>query len=350
MESTRRNTSNRLRVGSAHFAWLALMVAGAGCGPTSGSTSEGAEDPSCGASPAEERCNDGIPKSPSDPPASDAAVPPEPDSDEDGVPDSQDNCPSVANPDQHDEDGDGLGDACDNCPGTPNAGQEDADGDGIGDACDPNPNRVGDRLLHFDPFTSLPEAWYVPIRGSSQATWEASEGMLRAKGRHVEGQEYEGRLWRKVEGRQQGDIVVVEAVVVLDAFASGSPVSRAAGVTLGATSVGAIDCYPRYREGYSLEQGGHTSVLQQTRWSSSGAETTELGTRVHNVADVELGEPVYLNATSTGTLSACTTQIGNRQRYVQSAHTNQLGQVGLRVFRADASFKYVAIYAFPADP
>jgi hypothetical protein len=36
--------------------------------------------------------------------------------DGDGVPDSQDNCPSVSNPDQTDTDGDGVGDACDLCP------------------------------------------------------------------------------------------------------------------------------------------------------------------------------------------------------------------------------------------
>ncbi len=38
---------------------------------------------------------------------------PEPDSDGDGVPDADDNCPLVANPDQRDFDGDGLGYACD---------------------------------------------------------------------------------------------------------------------------------------------------------------------------------------------------------------------------------------------
>jgi hypothetical protein len=38
------------------------------------------------------------------------------DMDGDGVPDSQDNCPSVSNPDQTDTDGDGVGDACDLCP------------------------------------------------------------------------------------------------------------------------------------------------------------------------------------------------------------------------------------------
>ncbi len=73
------------------------------------------------------------------------------DGDGDGVPDGQDNCPSVSNPGQVDTDGDGIGDACeapgdddgdgtpdatDNCPTTPNPGQADADLDGIGDACE----------------------------------------------------------------------------------------------------------------------------------------------------------------------------------------------------------------------
>ena len=40
------------------------------------------------------------------------------DADGDGVPDAQDNCPTVANSDQKDSDGDGVGDACDQCAGT----------------------------------------------------------------------------------------------------------------------------------------------------------------------------------------------------------------------------------------
>jgi hypothetical protein len=105
------------------------------------------------------------------------------DTDLDGVPDGQDNCPDDANADQADADGDGIGDACDddsdndgvpddedicpgeddnldtdgdtipdcldddadgdgvddgvdNCPAASNASQSDLDGDGIGDACD----------------------------------------------------------------------------------------------------------------------------------------------------------------------------------------------------------------------
>lgn len=58
------------------------------------------------------------------------------DTDDDGVPDRSDNCPTTANPDQSDLDFDGRGDACDNCPATFNPSQEDGDGDGLGDACE----------------------------------------------------------------------------------------------------------------------------------------------------------------------------------------------------------------------
>ena len=57
------------------------------------------------------------------------------DTDGDGVPDTDDNCPDDPNPDQGDADGDGAGDECDPCPFDPD---DDADGDGIcgdADAC-----------------------------------------------------------------------------------------------------------------------------------------------------------------------------------------------------------------------
>jgi beta propeller repeat protein len=95
------------------------------------------------------------------------------DSDGDGVADSDDNCPSIANPFQVDMDGDGIGDICDNCPHVNNPGQEDGElrfykcegadkpgllqviekpisplkcvavlGDGVGDACDNCPAEI----------------------------------------------------------------------------------------------------------------------------------------------------------------------------------------------------------------
>lgn len=58
------------------------------------------------------------------------------DTDGDGVPDEEDNCPTTSNADQADGDHDGVGDACDNCPTNPNPEQTDTDGDGVADACD----------------------------------------------------------------------------------------------------------------------------------------------------------------------------------------------------------------------
>lgn len=83
-----------------------------------------------------------------------------PDSDNDGVNDSVDNCPNDANSDQADNDNDGIGNVCDstpngnnndadqdgvtdnldNCPNDANPSQTDTDSDGLGDVCDPTPN------------------------------------------------------------------------------------------------------------------------------------------------------------------------------------------------------------------
>jgi hypothetical protein len=58
------------------------------------------------------------------------------DQDDDGIPDDDDNCPTVPNTSQADSDADGIGNACDNCPTTPNPDQADSNGDGLGNACD----------------------------------------------------------------------------------------------------------------------------------------------------------------------------------------------------------------------
>jgi len=70
------------------------------------------------------------------------------DSDSDGVMDAIDNCRFISNPDQLDSNADGVGDSCsdsdhdgvmdveDNCPQYYNPLQKDRDGDGLGDVCD----------------------------------------------------------------------------------------------------------------------------------------------------------------------------------------------------------------------
>jgi hypothetical protein len=79
------------------------------------------------------------------------------DSDEDGIPDTLDNCVSLANLDQKDVNKNGRGDACDdfdkdgvinsldNCPNDPNANQVDVDADKIGDICDKEESRLTEK-------------------------------------------------------------------------------------------------------------------------------------------------------------------------------------------------------------
>lgn len=78
------------------------------------------------------------------------------DTDNDGVPDSTDNCPITPNPNQENNDGDAQGDVCDadddndgvsdttdNCQFATNADQLNTDGDAQGNACDPDDDNDG---------------------------------------------------------------------------------------------------------------------------------------------------------------------------------------------------------------
>ena len=93
------------------------------------------------------------------------------DLDGDGFANVVDNCPDAVNPDQTDFDGDGVGDACDsdsdgdsvpnsvdNCSSTPNTDQADSDGDTLGDACDPDDDGDGlDDLVDNCPQAANPD-------------------------------------------------------------------------------------------------------------------------------------------------------------------------------------------------
>ncbi|CAL4071811.1 unnamed protein product, partial [Meganyctiphanes norvegica] len=82
-----------------------------------------------------------------------------PDYDKDGIANSEDNCPNIANKDQTNSDDDSYGDACDNCPNVNNPNQEDSDQDLVGDACDDGNDRDRDGIQdNIDNCPDVPNA------------------------------------------------------------------------------------------------------------------------------------------------------------------------------------------------
>ncbi|MBN2096003.1 thrombospondin type 3 repeat-containing protein [Candidatus Peregrinibacteria bacterium] len=72
------------------------------------------------------------------------------DADDDGRCANNDNCDNVYNPNQTNSDGDPWGDACDNCPQVPTQTQINSDNDAFGDACDNCPAIANTTQLDSD--------------------------------------------------------------------------------------------------------------------------------------------------------------------------------------------------------
>lgn len=121
------------------------------------------------------------------------------DRDGDGLPDGQDDCPTVFNPvrpmdggAQADADGDGVGDACDPCPLDAHAASctpvdpDDLDGDGIGAALDdcpgaPNPDQLdADLDGHGDACDACPLAFNPGAAGCPATIYQVKDGTLPA--------------------------------------------------------------------------------------------------------------------------------------------------------------------------
>ncbi len=246
------------------------------------------------------------------------------DTDGDGVVDSADNCPSIANPDQHDEDGDGVGDVCDPCPQVANA-TADSDGDGLPDACDPHPAATGDHLLYFEPFRSagaLPSGWSA--KAGAATSWTVSSDALA------------------IAVGNTTDIVTYDAGSTRHAIDVGFDLSATPGGQSFVTPLGDVRsdiqqfvaCGVRvdtqYRELLYDDQGSFVAIAPT---DSSEAIAVPGSYRVFLVIDP--------------TTVACTVPTATSPHAMSGAHSS-FGDtsVGLRVMNATVAFRYVAVYTF----
>jgi len=104
-----------------------------------------------------------------------------PDTDGDGVPNDEDNCPLIGNGpseanepgvgNQTDDDNDDLGDACDNCPFNAN-GPNEADTPGVGNQTDSDGDHAGDACDNCNPGCNL----VIPTEGTCSNNQDDTDG------------------------------------------------------------------------------------------------------------------------------------------------------------------------------
>jgi hypothetical protein len=274
----------------------------------------------------------------------DAAMPPPPaidapvavdDQDGDGVPDSEDNCPTVANPDQRDHDHDGRGDACDVCPHIADDGA-DQDGDGVGDACDPRPTQPGDHIAFFEGFYDPPIAW-TPVEGG--ATWTVSNGAVA--------QPATDTAYQIVREAMPGlDNVFVQARVRVDQLTTNILLQQDVGLVLG------------YQTNDSYYFCGIAPALFGSEVDAGKVTSTILGDVFDHAsgafADGLQGDWATFTARTSQPAGGSTTTIScnvTRNTVTGSATHDVVaaaaGPIGFRTEGASASFDYVFVVSVP---
>jgi hypothetical protein len=269
-----------------------------------------------------------------DPGAPDS-VPPDsmpPDGDADGVRDSLDNCPAIANAGQEDEDADLRGDVCDNCPHISNFDQlTTVDGDLVGDACDPHPTVAGDTLLFFDGFngSTLDAGWSVEAGG---ATWTVAGGKL-----------HQNDLTREVKILVRGALTPT-GVTVDTAFTPTSvPPSDSAGDTIRSAGVVTADTGPTGQISAVADQLGGSNPSYAIVESFSGA-----GQGFMYLTNALTTTRYTLRTTAdSATQTVTAVETGGSTGTGVSGTAPVAGAIGLRVRNIAVDYEYVVVFTAP---
>lgn len=249
------------------------------------------------------------------------------DSDGDGVPDTTDNCPTLANADQRDHDGDGKGDVCDKCPHLASTTDPDADGDGVGDACDPRPITAGDARALWEGFY---DASSIAGWTTNGGAWVVSSGVLTESSTSAGiNQIGPTTTWPRVA------ITAGVQVIALGTPSLGfdNPAVSVAGGVTGATQI-------YYCSAVAQTQNGNR--IQATTINSmgiGGSNTAWSGT-------LAAGSQLRLTETLVGGNESCQAVQGSTQAQVNaSTGTSYTGAIRLSTTTESASFDYLFVVA-----
>jgi hypothetical protein len=311
----------------------ALLFAAAAC-PYNGRDAGGPDAPP-GTADAPLGTPDGTPVPDAPPGTPDAANPV--DTDGDGVADTTDNCPTIANATQANEDGDDRGNACDRCPhraGSVPGGDADADGDGIGDQCDPRSG--ADRLVLFLGFDAAADFADFEVREGA-GSWTVSGGALHLS-TTTSGQPQQV-VWT---GEQiMGTVDIDTNVTVDDVPAPGNPGTRLAAV-VGAyweqtTPVDAYAC--------GLRATSSAGALQVAAWHYVNPPTADLVQTAAFTGNMGVGATgrVHLLATDNSTDSVLDCTANTTPVSLPVPGYVPAGMPGFRTLGTSVTFDYLFV-------
>lgn len=251
-----------------------------------------------------------------------------------------------------DEDNDGISDSVDNCPTVANPGQEAAlDDDPVGDACDPRPNLGGDSIAFFDGFNENsddgpPTGWVVATgTGNHAGAWTSSGGKLR---QGESGNTVPTIVIRTDVGPSQdgifGDVLIETRTSAGGVLASNAPY------------IGTVSTYTDDPD--AVDTGSLCSLEHVI--SGTGAELTRL--RMADLSmnqterDLDIGFVMtqsqayrmhhyrFMDGTNTTTCQALdSTDVG--RAFSRAMGSSDAGAVGFATKRISASFDYILVYS-----
>jgi len=238
------------------------------------------------------------------------------DTDTDGINDSTDNCPLIANSGQRDHDADAIGDACDNCPHVPNPTQaRTMDADQVGDACDPNTGRM-DTQLRFEGFYTTPTDWNLA------AGWTVTNGKLVGVSTSTPVVAY-------LDVAMPANVTVVTSGALSNlgsASPNGGPLAHFTSLTSQFYRCSPIGTGPPRAE-LALQNGMSFTTLDSANFNNPSF--TDIGVRLE----------------VSGANVLCSVRAGLETANLATQSSAASGtRIGLRVRDANASFDYVVVF------